>query len=333
MNLSPEELEAYFREAAERSPKFSSIIYEKDFWVCWTLAKLFGLPELSPHLTFKGGTSLSKVYNIIERFSEDVDVSIHRSYFGFRNDKDPEQISGRNERDRALTELTKASSEFIATHVLPELREQFGELKGAWDLTIDTEDPQTILFHYPTIQSKNHDSYIRQFVRIEFGARSDNWPQEIKNISPYIAEIFPEEFGKIAQVRINALSLKRIFWEKATILHAEHHRPENKDFPTRHSRHFYDLYCLAHHPEASEMATDIALMERVVQHKKVFFRSSWTSYETARIGTFKLLPKDSQIETLRSDYNAMQQMFFGEYPSLDNIINALRKLELKINDR
>jgi len=106
LSLTSDERAVYFSEAAERGGDFSAIIYEKDYWVCWTLKKLFELPGLKEHLTFKGGTSLSKVYNVIKRFSEDVDVSIHRSYFGFHDDKDPENAKSNKERSKWLDELS-----------------------------------------------------------------------------------------------------------------------------------------------------------------------------------------------------------------------------------
>lgn len=332
LTLSPEERAAYFTEAAARDGRFAAMIYEKDFWICWTLKKLFELPTLGKHLTFKGGTSLSKIYNVINRFSEDIDVSIHRSYFGYDGEKDPENVNSTNERNKRLEELSAASASLIKSILLPELESLFRKDLGEdWKLEIDEKDSQTILFYYPTSIQSNPNDYIKSFVRIEFGARSDNWPQESGKIEPYIAAIFPEELKDVASGDIRVLTKGRTFWEKATILHSEFYRPDASVLPLRHSRHFYDLYCLAKEEGSEAIISDIKLLERVVQHKKVFFRSGWSNYDSALPGTLKLSPKESQIERLKFDYTAMQPMFFIEPPHLDTVLRVLKETEDQIN--
>ncbi len=334
LTLSPEERAAYFTEAAARDGRFAAMIYEKDFWICWTLKKLFELPTLGKHLTFKGGTSLSKIYNVINRFSEDIDVSIHRSYFGYDGEKDPENANSANERNKRLEELSAASASLIKKVLLPELESLFKkELSGDWKLKIEEKDSQTILFYYPTSSQTDPNDYIKSFVRIEFGARSDNWPQESGKIEPYMASIFPEELRDIASGDIRVLTKGRTFWEKATILHSEFYRPETSVLPLRHSRHFYDLYCLSTEEDSDGIISDIKLLERVVQHKKVFFRSGWSNYDSAVVGSLKLSPKENQIERLKFDYTAMQPMFFIEPPALDEILSGLSKIEGKINSK
>ena len=332
ISLTPDERAIYFLEAEAKDGAFTPIIYEKDFWVCWTLKKLFELPGLNEHLTFKGGTSLSKVYNVIKRFSEDIDVSIHRSYFGFHDEKDPENAKSNNERNKWLEELSKASADLIRTNLFPALQTLFeAELKGEWRIEIDNEDPQTILFYYPTALSIEEASYIKPFVRIEFGARSDNWPQEMGKIVPYIQESFPDEIQNVASSSVRVLTKARTFWEKATILHAEYHRPESSQLPLRHSRHFYDLFCISTQSDASSIVSDRELLERVVQHKKTFFRSGWANYDSAIIGMLRLLPQESQIAALRDDYRSMQTMFFEIPPSFKEVLQVIREIEAQIN--
>ena len=172
--------------------------------------------------------------------------------------------------------------------------------------------------------------YIKPFVRIEFGARSDNWPQEIGQISPYIQELFPEAINNVASSSVRVLTKARTFWEKATILHAEYHRPESSNLPLRHSRHFYDLFCISTQRDASLIVSDRELLERVVQHK-TFFRSGWANYDLAQVGTLRLYPRESQIEALQSDHKSMQQMFFDAPPSFEDVLEKIHEIEAKIN--
>jgi len=147
LDLSTEEQALYFSEAAAKNGRFSSSIYEKDFWVCWTLKKLFEIPKLNEYLLFKGGTSLSKVFNVIKRFSEDVDLTIHRSFFGVEGESDPENAKGNKERNRIIEKLSKTNASYVSSELLPKLQHSFGEeIKGKFELIIEDHDPQVILF-------------------------------------------------------------------------------------------------------------------------------------------------------------------------------------------
>lgn len=128
-----------------------------------------------------------------------------------------------------------------------------------------------------------------------------------------------------------ALEMERSFWEKATILHAEHHRPSNKPTPDRFSRHYADTAALAKHPTASKAVDDQALRNRVVQWKSQFFGSSWANYDQAKPGTFRLVPPDKRLPALRRDYQAMREMYLSEPMSFDDILIVLAELEKRIN--
>jgi hypothetical protein len=333
LELTIKERTEYFLEAATRSGRFSSIIYEKDFWVCWTLKKLFKLESLKDHLTFKGGTSLSKVYNAIHRFSEDIDVSIHRSYFGFADEKDPENAKSSNERSRRLESLTTASADYIKLTVLPSLQKSFAsEITDDFRLVIDEKDSQTILFYYPTELPFNPQNYISTAVKIEFGARSDNWPHQIGEIVPYINEVFSADMLEdVASAKIRVLTKARTFWEKVSILHAQYYRPIKSELPSRYSRHYYDMYCLSKGGDRNEIISDHVLLERVAQHKKIFFRSSWANIDTLKIGTLRLYPNEAQIKHLAKDYKSMQSMFFDSPPKFEDILVGIKELEEEIN--
>ncbi|MFC1498256.1 nucleotidyl transferase AbiEii/AbiGii toxin family protein [Verrucomicrobiota bacterium] len=243
-SLTGQERSDIFRYTADQMNLASPII-EKDFWVCWTLKHLFGHPTLGSDLIFKGGTTLSKVYNVIQRFSEDIDISISRSLLGFDGERDPgnPELSVKKRR-KLLEDMGKACSEYVCGRMKDDIETLFTEIIGkpgeSWSVQVYDEDPdrQTLLFNYPS--SEDRLDYIKPYVRIECGCRSDFWPIEKAVITPYLVDHVPQAFEN-ADCGVTVLSAGRTFWEKATILHQEHHRPEDKNLPDRYSRHYYDL--------------------------------------------------------------------------------------------
>jgi hypothetical protein len=309
------------------------VILEKDFWVCWTLRRLFALPDVGEHLIFKGGTSLSKGWKAISRFSEDIDVSLSREWLGFTGEHDPEQAGSRKQQKKRLDDLSAACAEKIRAVLLPALRHEVRAHLGdtGWQMEIDREDSQTVLFNYPSaVAPAVAGAYVRREVRIECGARSDAWPAEHTIVIPYVAEALA---GVVAddEVAVKVLAIERTYWEKATILHAEAHREEGKPTPTRFSRHYADLAALAAQAEAKAPMNRSDLRERVVAHKQVFFASTWASYETAVPGSFRLVTGEARLQILAQDYRDMREMFFGEPPPWEEIVARLRALEKNIN--
>ncbi len=306
---------------------------EKDAWVCWTLHELFSLPGASDHFIFKGGTSLSKVWKVIHRFSEDIDISLSREWLGFAGARDPEAATSRKQRAKLLDELSAACAEKLATIVAPALRARIAAACGSagWSLAVSPGEPQTLLFAYPTVFGEGDASgYVRPVVKIECGARSDRWPVAPQSLTPYLAEAFPQAFPD-ATVTIPVLGIERTFWEKATILHAEAHRPAEKAVPDRFSRHYSDLAALASHPTGVAALERTDLRERVVAHKQVFFAAAWASYETAGPGSFKLIPAPDRLTALAADYRSMQDMFFRPPSTWPEIVSTLTALEVRIN--
>jgi len=305
-------------------------VLEKDYWVCRTLDALFSLPDLGDHLVFKGGTSLSKVYGLIERFSEDVDVSFHRAYLGFGDENEPEAAGSGKQLRRRLEELMEACAVHIRDRLLPELNKDLENRLGGrdgWSLEISPDDPRSILFHYPQAGS-DIPAYVRQSVLIELGARSDHWPKESRQIRSYIGDTLDLP---LAVANVQSLAAERTFWEKATLLHAECHRPSGKPIPARYARHFHDLAQLAVEPVAERALVDTGLRCRVVEHKSVYFRSAWAQYDLAEPGSFRLVPDDARVEELRRDHRDMEVMLFSEPLTVEAIIGRLRELEDKIN--
>lgn len=335
---SPEERADLFQQAAAQlRPTRAPAIIEKDFWVCWTLRRIFAIMRFRPQLIFKGGTSLSKAYQVIERFSEDVDLSLSRRDLGFADGRDPEQPGiSKKEAQRRLDALAAGCHKAIRERLLPELREDFARVLGTsgWNADLDPADPHTVIFTYPRSGlSEGAATYIRPAIRLEMGARSDDWPAEERDISPYAAEAFPEAFDIARSCSVRTMEAARTFWEKATLLHADYHRPTQKAATERVSRHFYDLYRLSQREIGRQALTKLDLLERVVTHKRLFFAAAWASYETAKPGTFHLLPPEDRMAALRNDYGQMRAMIFGAYPSWEEILSGLRTLERQINNQ
>lgn len=227
----------------------------------------------------------------------------------------------------------EACKETVREKLLPALRSDFASVLGpaGWTVELDTDDPQTVLFAYPASDVSDELSYVRPVIRLEMGARSDDWPASDAEIKPYAAEVFPDVFS-VAAAQVRTLAAERTFWEKATLLHAECHRPPDKANRERHARHYYDLARLAARPVGENSLEQFGLLDRVIAHKTFFFASSWVHYEIARPGTFRLLPKQSdRLDGLRRDYEAMQPMIFGEAPTWSGIVEVLRELERRIN--
>ena len=225
-------------------------VLEKDYWVCWILRELFRHSSWGDNLTFKVGTSLSKCWNIINRFSEDIDIVIDKGFLGFGGERSPENAPSNKKMKLYLKEMKEAAQEKIHNELFPSLKEQ---IKSALPVTDDwrlipaseTEDPdrQTLLFEYPTVMTDSK-GYIRRVVKIEMGARSDNEPVEKIEVHPYLFDAFPEILGP-SHFPVRALAAERTFWEKAMLLHEETYRPAGKKRRTaRMARHYYDLWCL-----------------------------------------------------------------------------------------
>lgn len=328
-----------FAEVARKRGVTPAII-EKDFWVCWTLKRLFTLAAPPAGLLFKGGTSLSKVFGIIERFSEDVDLSFDRAELGFGGDNDPLNAMSGKKRKHGLEALTETCRQVIREKLLPQLTVSFGnalhELPSAsWRLELPDDDPdgQTLLFSYPTevrALAADEPAYIRSAVRMEIGARSDHWPAIDAVVASYAAEDFPDIF-KEAECKVRVLAAERTFWEKATVLHMWHHAPAHKKFRDRQSRHYYDVVRLYEHDLGKAAIKDIELLLKVARHKEVFFPAAWARYADAKPGTLRLVPPDARLPELDHDYRKMQEMVFGKALAFEELLDVLRRIEAEIN--
>lgn len=309
---------------------------EKDFWVCWVLRELFGLAGIGPHLTFKGGTSLSKAWKLIERFSEDIDVVIDRDLLGFRGERAPEVAPSNTQRAKRLEELQVACRAFVHERLQPALEERLrARLPAglAWTLTPDADDDeqQILIFGYPSAFPLGR--YLRPTVKIEPGARSDTEPAHTPEIRPYLAEVLPDEVPGSGFV-LRTLAPERTFWEKAMLLHEETYRAGSEAPKARLARHYYDLWCLIRAGVGERALRDGELFERVAAHRSVFFRRRREAQESLRPGSLRLLPADDQRHAWAKDYEAMREsMFFGKTPDFPEILSVVAEFERRFNER
>jgi hypothetical protein len=333
IKLNNDEKNEYFNKAASII-KLPVHLIEKDFWVSWTLNKLFSIEPIKDFIIFKGGTTLSKVYKVIKRFSEDIDISIEKSFLGFSGITDPNNTKLSNKkRINLIKELSGECSKFVSTQFINLLREEFNkELSGVWDIKLDLEDKdkQTVLFYYPR-STKLTNSYVSSFVRIEMGAKSDHWPVIKSCISSYLQEAIPSVIYN-SDIEIKILEAKRTFWEKATILHMFANAPKDKKIQIRQSRHYYDLYNLINSSIKEDAINELALLDAVILHKNLYYRSVWANYENAKKGSLKLIPSDTVLEFMKQDYSQMQVMFFDKPPAWEEIIAVLQEFESKFNN-
>ena len=202
------------------------------------------------------------------------------------------------------------------------------ELGSSWALTQDKADPGTLHFAYPRAAG-GELSYVRPEVRIELGGRNDDWPSEHRTVTAYVAEELPQIMPAAVPVRV--LAARRTFWEKATILHAEYHRPPDKASGERLSRHYSDLAQMAGTAVEAQALADLPLLARVRAHKAAFYTAPWASYETAQPGLLRLVPRPERMAGLHADYRGMGAMFFGPSLSFEVIMDLLTALEGRIN--
>ena len=331
--LSDKDKRAYFEVAAADLNVMPQLI-EKDFWVCWMLKILFSLPKAGSHLTFKGGTSLSKCYDVIRRFSEDVDVSIERSFLSSKQAIEPKKQESNKENQRRLERLQLACQEKISETIIPELEKNISTVlanKKEWKIGLDPNDAlrQTVLFIFPHALISSVESYVKSAVKIEFGSRVDHWPVETMTVKPYVANVSGDVV--IEGVSVRVLAAERTFWEKATILHMIYNYPEGKNVPPRMSRHYYDLFAMIDTPIYAKSLEKIELLKHVSEHKSLFFKANWAHYEEVKPGSLQLIPRDEQLGQLKADYRQMQEMFFENPPLFESILEKLKTVEDKIN--
>ena len=315
---------------------------EKDFWVCWTLDALFNdLAVGGPRLLFKGGTSLSKGYGLIERFSEDIDITVFREDIGQpATVEELENLSGKK-RVARLDAIRGACQEYIRG----PLREQMeANLRRAHDaaklpanggrVELDADDPdgQSLLLWYPSVTATGND-YIRRAIKIESGAKSALEPHAMVTVRPLVADDLAARDLSVSNV--TTVNPSRTFWDKVVILHGLRRwferRGELRGGGQRVSRHYYDVSRLLASEPGRNAANDLEMARDCVRHARMFFNRPDFDLASAAPGTFALAPHDKMLDILRHDYDAMTGMIFGAVPRIDDVLAAISEFELRLN--
>jgi hypothetical protein len=310
---------------------------EKDFWVCWTLDSLFnGLAVGGPRLLFKGGTSLSKAFGLISRFSEDIDITVFRDDLGQAADvADLIALSGKKRRAR-LDAIRTACQAFIAGPLTAQFTQLAAsvipEARFRLEPDPDDADRQTLLFWYPSVTATGGD-YVRSAVKIESGAKSALDPHVAATVKPYVAQDVPGL--DLVVTHVTTVKPERTFWDKVIILHGlrqwHDRHGELRHGGQRISRHYYDVHQLMQAASAHEWQADRALAIDCAQHARLFFGSADLGLDAATAGTFTLTPSPAMRDVLARDYAAMSGMIFGEIPAFDAVLASAERFEQLVN--
>ncbi|MCY4589226.1 MAG: nucleotidyl transferase AbiEii/AbiGii toxin family protein [Alphaproteobacteria bacterium] len=309
---------------------------EKDFWVCWTLHALYReRPAGGPRLLFKGGTSLSKAYGLIQRFSEDIDITVFRDDLDEPASVEELESLSRKKRQARLDAIRNACRAYITGPLREFLDAQLSDATaGAGRIQIDAADPdgQTLLVWYPEVEPRD-GAYVQPAVRIEAGAKSALDPHRPVTIKPYIAE---DAAGlDLRTDEVTTIDAARTFWDKVVIAHGLRRWHERRGFlrqeGQRVSRHYYDLHCLLRSDVGEEALVDRNLGADCVHHARMFFDRPDYDLASAVPGSFAIRPTGAMIGALENDYANTRAMIFGGAPSFEEILASIQEIQLALN--
>jgi hypothetical protein len=314
-----------YEQIGNRSGR-SPFIIEKDWWVVQTLSIIFNL-SVGKSLVFKGGTSLSKAWQLIGRFSEDVDLAIDREFLGFTGELNKQQ----------RTKLRKAAGAFVSGPFLESLQQGFLQ-KGIHNVKFEVaeaqssdQDPRIINIQYPNLIAT--PGYMAARVQIEIGCRSLIEPYSIQKFSSLVDEYYPDKTITQEPIQVPSVDPERTFLEKLFLLHEEFQRPGEKIRVNRLSRHLYDISRIAKTQHGEKALQDAKLYETIVNHRYRFTRLGGVDYNLHQPQTLAPLPPASLMKEWEEDYRAMleQMIYEPDAPSFDSIIKDISELKNKIN--
>lgn len=328
LELSDEQRKLVVSQASAKEGINANLV-EKDWWVCQVLKALYSLP-CAGNISFKGGTSLSKCWKLIERFSEDVDIAIDREFLGFSGNLSKTQISDK---------LRRAACSYVREKLQYELRDALiangigeDDFKIHVNITpITTTDPETIEVEYPSLFGNN--PYIRNIIKIEVSGRSMSEPVAEKTLQSIIDETFPDAVFAEQGFKVRAVLPERTFLEKIFLLHEEFSKPTENIRVERMSRHMYDIGQILNTPICDRALADKELYRQVVLHRRTFIGPRGFDYSSLSPNRLSILPPTPVINAWRSDYEQMREtMIYGDSMTFDELIERLGKLNERINE-
>ncbi|MCY4623613.1 MAG: nucleotidyl transferase AbiEii/AbiGii toxin family protein [Chloroflexi bacterium] len=326
-----------FEAAASRLDTLPSYV-EKDLWVCLVLEVLYNqLPVGHPRLLFKGGTSLSKAFGLIQRFSEDIDLVVYRDDLGFAGADDPtiaENLSNRARSD-LFGKLSDACSSYILGDLSDGLTSSINQIVEGCRVIPDENDVdrQSLLIEYSTQYPSGVGSYVAPRVKIEAGARSALDPNLNCTVTPILAKELPSRSLEVSNIQV--IAPERTYWEKLLILHGLHcgyrdqqRLPLDRD---RVSRHYYDVAMITATESGMSALSNVSMLAAVRDHNLIAFRQAWKRFQEAVPGSLRLVPQSELRAMIEADYDAMGGMILGEVPTFDWIMAQIEHAEATVN--
>ena len=292
---------------------------EKDAWVTLMLRMIFS-SELAKHFIFKGGTSLSKAFGLIQRFSEDIDLGIDRTQLGFEG----------NLTKGEIRKLRRACHSFVSNDLLEILKKQltdYGINSDRYEIIVENteisdQDPETIKVEYNSLF--DGVSYLPNRVLIEVSARSLIEPNQEVQISSILDEQYPEAVFTEDSFTVNATNPQKTFLEKLILLHEEFQKPADKMRHLRMSRHFYDIGQILDSEFGQDALQDAELFKSIIEHRKVLTPMKTTDYVSLSLETLNIIPPEKQLKNYRSDYKEMQKsMIHGSSEDFDVLLEKI----------
>ncbi|MGG7666999.1 nucleotidyl transferase AbiEii/AbiGii toxin family protein [Dyadobacter sp. BHUBP1] len=310
-------------EAISSETGMPAFAVEKDWWVTETLAIIFEM-EVASQLVFKGGTSLSKAWRLIYRFSEDIDLAIDRKFFGFEGELSKKQ----------MTALRKKAGEYTIGPFFEELQRKFAERGFEVKFNVveykdSDQDPRIIEIYYPNVVEA--PGYVEPRVQVEIGCRSLREPFKDCTFGSLVDEQYGGREFASPLITVPTVYAERTFLEKLFLLHEEFNRPEEKIRVDRLSRHLYDVHYLSK-SEAAIALTDQDLYETIVSHRYVFSKMGGVDYNLHNPKTLNPHPPDSVVHAWAADYSRMrEEMIYEENPpTFDELLASIDKMKARL---
>ncbi|MEA3392338.1 MAG: nucleotidyl transferase AbiEii/AbiGii toxin family protein [Candidatus Marinimicrobia bacterium] len=298
---------------------------EKDWWVVKTLDVIFGT-EIADHTVFKGGTSLSKAWGLIDRFSEDIDLALDRKFLGFDKELSKSQVR----------KLRRSSFQYISERYFPLLKKSFDDY-GFADVDIELseptasdQDPLILEIHYPSLIETSE--YIPSRVLVEIGSRSLKEPFTYKQFSTLVGEYYPDQTFADPKINIPTVNPERTFLEKIFLIHEEFQKSADKIKVDRLSRHLYDIEKIMDTEYAKKALSNTELYQHIVHHRKTITAVRGIDYSKHNPDKLNLLPPENMLGLWEIDYKQMQEnMIYGESLSFNKLLEKIQSLNSKIN--
>ncbi|MCB9223195.1 MAG: nucleotidyl transferase AbiEii/AbiGii toxin family protein [Crocinitomicaceae bacterium] len=296
---------------------------EKDVWVTLVLKMIFS-SELAPHFIFKGGTSLSKAFDLIKRFSEDIDLGIDRRYLGFEGDLSKGKIR----------KLRRACHSFVSNELMDVLKRQLDEYgvdKNLYNLVVENteisdQDPETILVSYKSLYEESKEAYLQPKVKIEVSARSLIEPHQAVDIDSWIDQQYPDAGFTDETFSVTTTDPQKTFLEKLILLHEEFEKDSEKIRHFRMSRHFYDIGQVLKSDFGPAALANKELFESIIEHRKALTPMKNTDYENLTLESINIVPPNEQLENYKSDYKEMLgSMIREETGEFEELLNEILK--------